>query len=183
MSRVEHVSWKESPCLCGKGQVTRHVASTDYVFGSADVSYSLDCRHCSSRWHLNGKTFVDRATKAAEDAAYQSWLAAMTPFSALAVRIIDRHVAAAGLKTRKAELAELVRLGLAVDDYRGYTAARRNGASPGAAASNRRNVAGLATIAGPDASELEALSRKAETLHSAMDNASKQVIRRKAPAA
>jgi len=64
MSKVERDSWRESACLCGHGQVTRHVESTDYPFGGADVSYSLDCQRCSAVWRLDGRRFVHCASEA-----------------------------------------------------------------------------------------------------------------------
>ena len=177
MSKVEHDSWRESACLCGEGQVTRHVSSTDYPFGGAHVSYSLDCTRCLRKWRLDGRVFVDRETESAVRAAYDKMRPVDDKLKALASAIIDRHIAGADLRTRKAELAELERLGLSAGDYRAYTMARRNGHSPGHATNLCRGLAGLKSIAGDDTLEVERLAALVAGLKAECEATASKVIR------
>jgi len=181
MSKVEHDSWRESTCLCGEGQVTRHVSSTDYPFGGADTSYSLDCGRCLGKWRLDGRVFMDRETERAANAAYDKMRPINDELRALASAIIDRHIAGAGLRTRKAELAELERLGLSAGDYRAFTMARRNGHTPGQAANLYRGLGGLKSIAGADTSEVERLVALGAQLKAEWEDAASKVIRKRSP--
>jgi hypothetical protein len=178
MSKVEHDSWRESGCLCGKGQVTRHVSSTDYPFGGADTSYSLDCPHCLRTWRLDGRMFVDRATEARVNVAYEKLRPVSAALRTLASAIIDRHMAGRGLRTRKAELAELERLGLSAGTYRSYAKARSNGQSPGQAANLYAGLGDLLSIAGGDAAEITKLSALCASLKAEWTTAGSNVLRR-----
>ncbi|WP_395670516.1 hypothetical protein [Phenylobacterium sp.] len=180
MSRVEHDSYKESDCLCGQGQVTKHVASTDYPFGGADVRYTLDCSHCSRTWRLQGSgTFVDRATEQAAARAGEGAMALYRQHAALASQIIDRHMQALGPMTRKAELEELHRLGFSSATYAAYTKSRREGSSPGEAAHARPGSRTLLQIAGPDRADVERLGREIEAADAAYKEAGARVVRRR----
>ena len=180
MSKVEYDSWRESDCLCGEGQVTRHVSSTDYPFGGADISYSLDCVRCLRTWRLDGRTFVDRATEGAVNAAYEKLRPISDELRKLASAAIDRHVAAAGLRTRKAELAELERLGLSAGNYRDYTKTRSNGHTPGQAVNLYAGFGDLLSIAGDDAREIKRLRALAASLKAEWTAAGNNVIRKRA---
>jgi hypothetical protein len=117
MSRVEHDSYKESDCLCGQGQVTRHVSSTDYPFGSAEVSYALDCQNCARDWRLDHRTFVLRSSERAYAAIRNELDIAHRILQKMETRIIDDHFAFISPRTKKAELEELTRLGFVVGNY------------------------------------------------------------------
>ena len=179
MSKVEHDSWRDSACLCGNGRVTRHVESTDYPFGGASTTYSLEYSTCSRTWRLDGRTFVDRASEAAASVAYEAFSAVNEMLSALASAIVDRHIASAELRTRKAELAELERLGLSGGDYRSYTKARSNGSTPGRATNLYAGLGDLLSIAGADASMLTTLSERSASLRAEWIEAGERVVRRR----
>jgi hypothetical protein len=180
MSKVEHDSWRESACLCGLGQVTRHVSSTDYVFGSADVSFSLDCPVCAGEWDLNHKTFTLRSSAVAAADFYAQWTQACDALSRLSAKVVDDHFARLGRLTRKAELAELIRLGLTAGTYRTYLSARQ-GRSPGQVAGAHGDSSGLISIAGPAAPDVRRLVRARDELRRQWEAAGKQIVRRALP--
>lgn len=178
MSRTEHDSWKEADCLCGQGQITRHVVSTDYVFGGATVTFALDCPTCARQWRLDGKTLVDIETDRVARAAWETVMAAYREYSVLAAELVDAHIARSMLKTKKAELAELNRLGFNAGTYAAYTAARREGRTPGEAAGVPRDGAGLLEIAGAKAPTVLAVLERVRSAEAEHGRLAKQVVRR-----
>jgi hypothetical protein len=171
MSRTEHDSWKEADCLCGQGQITRHVVSTDYRFGGATVSFELDCAICARQWRLDGTTLVEIETDRIARSAWNAVMAAYREHSLLAAELVDGHIARSALKTKKAELAELNRLGFNAGNYASYTARRREGQSPGEVAAVPRGAAGLLEIAGQKADQVRAVLQRvgrAEAEHGAL---------------
>lgn len=184
MTRVEHDSWKHADCLCGNGQVTKHVSSTDYAFGSADVSYSLECDTCSKEWRLERTTLVQTSSERDYDAAVAAEHAVSEQIRRLMPGIVDAYFDFMGYPTRKAELAEMHRLGLGGGDYRHYTGERRKGRTPGQVANIWGGDAekGLAEIADPkDRPEVARLYRLREELRKKSADAWKRIVRKAPP--
>ena len=180
VSRVELVSWRETSCLCGRGQVTRHVASTDYVFGGADVTFSLDCAECSKLWRFQHKSFTLRSSEVEATALYAKWNAACDAIRAVSPRIVDAHFTTLGKISKKAEMAELTRLGLNPGTYRSYLDARHT-KSPGQIAFLHDDCEGVFAIADAEASTLRELVRIRDELRRGWEAAGKRVVRRGLP--
>ncbi|MFA5898221.1 MAG: hypothetical protein WC829_03815 [Hyphomicrobium sp.] len=181
MSRVEHDSFRDSDCLCGRGQVTRHVASTDYPFGGAHVTYQLECPHCAVDWFLEHGWFVDKVTYAGARAANSLWMSAAEKLREVGSRVVDAHMERVKPPTRKAELTELDRLGLSAVNYRQYLDARRQGRTPGQIANLYLENDNLVAIAGPAAEDLSRLARDVKSAKALWEEAAKRVVRRRAP--
>lgn len=179
MSRVEHDSYRDGPCLCGQGQVTKHVSSTDYPFGSATVTYSLDCAHCIREWRLEFGAFVEIRSKSAADAAHKNWSKAADELAKLRTDIIDAYMRKFEPRTKKAEMNELVRLNLYQHNYRYYIEQRRQGKTPGQIAHEVDNDAsGLISIADQDTDALTALIAIKNAASVEWEAAGKRVVRR-----
>lgn len=184
MSRVEHTSWKHADCLCGSGQVTKHVSSTDYAFGSADISYSLDCATCSREWRLDRTTLVLCSSEKDYHVAEAEAQGVSEQIRVLMPGIVDAHFDFMGYPTRVGELAEMHRLGLSGMNYRAYTAERRKGRTPGQVANIWRDdaVKGLAEIAAPkDRPEVARLYKLREELQKKSAAAVRRIVRKAPP--
>lgn len=181
MSRVEHDSFRDGECLCGRGQITRHVSSTDYPFSDAQVGYELECAHCAAAWRFENGCFVDRSTDLAERAAFSAWMHAADILAQVGAEIIDAHLGRIKPSTRKAELVELVRLGLSPGSYRQYLDERRRGRSPGTIACRSPELARMLTIAGLAATKLTRPADDAKAAKARWELAASRVIRRPRP--
>lgn len=180
MSRTEHDTFKESACLCGKGQVTKHVVSTDYVFGSAEVSYELECPACAIEWRFEHRTFTLRASERDYTAAKAALDDAQRNFATIAREVIDAHFATLELGTKKAELLELERLGLGGGNYRSYTAERRRNRTPGQIASIFGNPEGIVMISDDKTRPvIERLISRVSELEIQCKAATKKIVRRR----
>lgn len=150
------------------------------MFGGADVTYSLDCVDCSRDWSFQHKTFTLRSSEIEANALYARWNAACDALRTSAQRIVDAHFARLGVMNKKAELAELVRLGLSAGTYRSYLDARRS-RSAGQVAGAYGDCSGLIGIAGAEAPAIRELVRDRDQLRRAWEEAGKRVVRRGLP--
>ncbi|MGB0217974.1 MAG: hypothetical protein ACPGJF_01430 [Sinimarinibacterium flocculans] len=180
MSRQEFDSFREAACLCGAGQITRHVESTDYPFGGANVSYTLDCPVCARDWRLDHGTLVNKQSEKEYTALSAELHALMAELVPLAAAMITSHFAALNLPSKKAELRALESLGLYNGTYAAYTKARREGEPIGKIVWPLRNEAWLVSVAGKDQrAGLEgALTQRAE-LEAAQSKAAAKIIRKR----
>lgn len=179
---MEHDSYRDGPCLCGQGQVTRHVSSTDYPFGAAEVTYSLDCKNCTREWRLEFGTLVEIRSSSAAKIAYGDWLKLAEATAELRSKIVNSHISFLDLRTKKAEMEELARLKLYQHNYRQYIKRRRLGETPGQIAhETSHDRSGLISIAGDQRGMLIASLDDADGAMRAWKSAAKRIVRRARP--
>jgi hypothetical protein len=151
MSTSETVKFDVGPCPCGRGKITKHVTTQDNPWSSADISHSISCGVCASDWHIDYGRLVQRSTEAPYRKAYVEEQAKYHELDRIVYELTEQYFLSFGAATKKAEHAEMTRLGIFDGNYRSYLRARANGASAGKAASPLRNekwIAGLARNSG-----------------------------------
>ncbi len=146
MTKRERNNFKEYTCPCGKGQVTRHVDSTDYRFSSVHISYSLDCSECRKEWRLEHCSLISIKSERLYVAAEKISSQIRDELYELARTIVKRHFMGLSFKTRKAELEYLHKHDLCNDSYASYTKRRRNGQEIFEIVYGLRNIAWLRSI-------------------------------------
>lgn len=181
MSISETVTLKKGPCPCGGGYIAQHVTSQDNPWSSADVAYSLECAKCSSEWRLDGTTLVLRSSEVPHASAARAEEAAAQPLRALVRQIVAQHFASFTAPTKKAEHAELQRLGICNLSYRQYLEHRKAGGTIATAAVPARNHAwldGLALSQGHD-QLLTSLTAAHKAAKATRDQTYAQIVRKR----
>ena len=180
MTKREFDEFKESDCPCGKGQVTRHVESTDYRFTSVHISYSLDCPNCSQIWRLDHATLVHRESEAPYLAAKQESDRTRHELYELSQALVKAYCANQSFKSKKAELEHLQELGLCDATYAYYTKGRREGKQMFEMAYGLKNKEWLKRVAASLHQEdlLSALILADQEARAKTELAAKSIIRR-----
>lgn len=147
MSTSETITVNKGPCPCGKGHLDQHVTTQDNPWSSADIAYSIECPDCSREWRLDGKTLILRSSEVAHAVATKAEQAAAQRLHTLAESIVAYHFRSWASGSKKAEHAELQRLGITSMSYRQYLDHMRNGGTMATAAAPTRNPAWLRGVA------------------------------------
>lgn len=181
VSTSETTTFNRGPCPCGQGHIAQHVTTQDNPWSTADIAYSIDCPRCALEWRLDGQTLVLRSSEAGHAAAAKVEAATSKPLHALVQQIVSHHFASFTAPNKKAEHAELVRLGLTRMSYRQYLMHRRNGGTIATAAVPARNQSWLKDAATRQGRmvELEALSSAHAAAEMARKQAYEHVVRRR----
>ena len=145
------------------------------------MSYAIECSRCATDWRLDHQTLVLRSSEVALANATQVEQLAAARLRTLAQEIVGQFFAAFSAPTKKAEHAELERLGLTNMSYRQYLEHRRGGGTVASAPVPRRNAEWLkqtAAFQGREG-ELETLSSAHREAKEARQRAYEQVVRRR----
>jgi hypothetical protein len=146
MTKREYDTFKESSCPCGKGQVTRHVDSTDYRYSSVHISYSLDCSGCRKEWRLDHSSLINIESERPYVSARKLSSEIRSKLHTLARNIVKQHFIGLSFKTKKSELEYLHEHDLCNESYANYTKLRRNGQEIYDVAYGLRNIDWLRNI-------------------------------------
>ena len=180
MTKREFDEFKESDCPCGKGQVTRHVESTDYRFTSVHITYSLDCSDCNRIWRLDYGTLVNRNSETPYISAKKVSDHTSHELYEFAQGLVEKYCQKQSFKTKKAELEHLKSIGICDATYAYFTQKRREGKQMFQIAYGLKNKEWLIKVA-------ESMSQKDILLNlidinnravSVMELAAKKIIRR-----
>lgn len=125
MSTSETVDFELGPCPCGAGKLVQSITTQDNPWSSADVGYSIDCPSCSLGWRIDGRRLVNVKSEALYNAASCEERARYAALRQLCDPLIDSYFLAFTAKTKKAEHAEMVRLGIYSGSYRNFLASKR----------------------------------------------------------
>lgn len=179
MTKTEFDSLRESDCPCGEGQITRHIQSTDYRYTSVHVSYSIDCKKCSSLWRIDHGTLVLRNSEIAYLSAKAEGDSARKSLYEASQEIVKRYCAGITIKSKKAELEHLKAIGICEATYDSYLKGRRN-KEMYEMAYGPRNLPWLMSVAAMygQADSLSALLRANECATLKSETAYKQIVRR-----
>lgn len=114
-------------CPCGAGRILRHVESPDNPYSKTTSSLEIECETCVRTWRLEAfsEVLVNIASEAEYKQASPKSSATHQTLRREVAAIVDRYFSGLALTTKKAEYAELTRLGLTSISYRDFTAARR----------------------------------------------------------
>lgn len=145
MSTSETTEHTVGLCPCGEGEIVKSITTQDNPWSSADISVRINCFKCSSEWRVLYNSLILRSSEQEATRAGQNAAAIEKQLIAVIEPLFDRHFA--GIKTKKAELAELHRLGISQDNYRAYLEARRIKPSIAQCCHPLRNTVWLRSIA------------------------------------
>ncbi|MEW5942316.1 MAG: hypothetical protein AB1710_00510 [Pseudomonadota bacterium] len=183
MSTSETVTFNKGPCPCGDGHIAQHVTTQDNPWSSADISYSIECPKCLREWRIDHTTLVLRSSELPYASASAAEEAARRTLQALALSMVVEHFSAFSAPSKKAEHAELERLGLTSMSYRQYLEHVRNGGKIASAAAPLRNQRWLNEVAKQQgegiAEQLDTLIEAHAQAAKAREHVSKQIIRKK----
>lgn len=129
MSTSETVSFPLGPCPCGGGVVTHQITTQDNPWSTADHAYTIECNACSLDYRLDRGHIVRRSSEVAYQNSQAELHRCFEELRRLIAPLIEQYFSEFGAKTKKAEHAEIVRLNLSSNSYRGYLADRAKGNS------------------------------------------------------
>ncbi|SNC59467.1 hypothetical protein SAMN04487881_0062 [Marinobacter sp. es.048] len=127
MSTSETTEYKVGFCPCGAGEIIKSITTQDNPWSGADISLRINCSKCSSEWRVLYNSLILLSSEQEAIRAGQNLAEIKKQLIAVIEPLFDRYFA--GVKTKKAELAELHRLGISQDNYRAYLEARRKNSS------------------------------------------------------
>jgi hypothetical protein len=140
MSTSETVELPAGPCPCGAGHIMKSVTTQDNPWSGADIHYYVGCPKCSSKWMIEHEQLVDRATslvyknhKRESDKYWSQLRDLITP-------LVDKYFDAFAASTKKAELAEMQRLGIASMAYPAFLKEKKEGRTPSQMSYALRNM-------------------------------------------
>lgn len=139
MSTSETVTFDLGACPCGAGRINRHVTTQDNPWSTTDISIIVECGRCRTEWRIDGSFLVLRGSETAQREVKSKEAQVYRQLRALTEDLVDRYFERFGAKNKKAELAEMERLGISNLSYRRYLEYRKSGRSPGQAACGLRN--------------------------------------------
>ncbi|WP_146022455.1 hypothetical protein [Pseudomonas sp. FW305-70] len=181
MSTSETVTFNLGPCPCGDGQIAKRVTSQDNPWSGVDTSYSIDCPTCSREWRIVHQSLVLRSSEALFNSASAAESAARNALHNFLQFIVKNHFSDFSAPTKKAEHAELERLGLTYMSYRQYLEHRRKGGSICTASAPLRNLAWARAAARKLNVErqFEALTEANSQAEQAADHARTLIVRKR----
>jgi hypothetical protein len=151
MSTSETDEFDVGPCPCGRGKIIKRVTTQDNPWSSTDISYALVCAHCGGQWRVEHGSLVNsnsekefKVAQVAERQTYEDLERQIRP-------LVNGYFEAFLPKTKKAQHAEMVRLGLSSSTYRSFLGRRRDAKCVADACyplGNKKWLAGLAQAAG-----------------------------------
>lgn len=147
MSTSETDDFELGPCPCGGGKLVQSITTQDNPWSSADVGYSIDCPSCSSGWRIDGRHLVNVKSEAPYNAASKEERAKRDALRQLCGPLVDSYFQSFGAKTKKAEHAEMVRLGIYPGSYRNFLTDKRQKKFCSEIAYGLRNHGWLADLA------------------------------------
>jgi hypothetical protein len=147
MSTSETVDFEIGACPCGKGQIIRSVTTQDNPWSGADIRYSIGCEACRREWHIRHGVLVKSASETPYKAAYAAESARRNELNATINPLVDSYFSNFAAKTKKAEHAEMVRLGIFTGSYRDYLNRRREGNAYSQSSNGFRNPTWLQSLA------------------------------------
>ncbi|ERS88438.1 hypothetical protein Q672_10520 [Marinobacter sp. EVN1] len=127
MSTSETTEHNVGLCPCGAGDIIKSITTQDNPWSGADISVRINCSKCSSEWRVLYDSLILRSSEQEASRAGQNVAEIEKQLIAAIEPLFDKYFA--GVKTKKAELAELQRLAISQDNYRGYLEARRKHSS------------------------------------------------------
>lgn len=125
MTRREIDSFHQAVCPCGKGEIVRHVESTDYRYTSVHISYSLECKDCTSLWRLDHGSLILRSSERPYLSTKSESDAARNELYNFAQALVKNHFENNTFKSKKAELEHLKAIGICEETYSSYLKSRR----------------------------------------------------------
>jgi hypothetical protein len=143
MSTSETVHFDVCPCPCGIGHVVKSVTTQDNPWSGADISYSLNCADCRSKWIIEHRRLVSSAEWQAERSTWNEEYKIGNEIDQFLAPLIDNHFASLKLVAKTHELRELQRIGIGNHDIRNYRAGRNSGKPISAMCYPRRNLESL----------------------------------------
>lgn len=168
-------------CPCGHGEIVKHVTTQDNPWSSADIAYSIDCAKCSAEWRLEYEHLVLRSSEVGYKASGQHLDESFKPLHKLVNTLVADYFASFAAKSKKAELAEMARLGICDAKYPAYLRYRREGKSPADICYGLKNIPWLMSLAEMHGlkDSLELLISNNEKAKVKCNEAYSKIIRRK----
>ncbi len=148
MSTSETVTFAVGPCPCGAGRIAKHVTTQDNPWSGADICLTIECKVCASEWRLEHSHLVLGRSEIEYHAARKNEESAYKPLRSLVDSLINGYLTAFAAKSKKAELAEMTRLGVTNLPYAQYLKHRAEGKTPAQACHGLRNRPWLINLAG-----------------------------------
>lgn len=179
MSTSETTEYSVGLCPCGEGDIIKTITTQDNPWSSADISVRINCPKCSAEWSVFYNQLILRSSQQVSDKARQELLEIERHLRSVAEPLFEEHFA--DFSSKKAELAELHRLGITQETYRSYLDTRKTKPSIVHCCDPLRNIAWLRQLAeqGGRLRELDALLSKHQEARNTCEQASAAIVRHK----
>jgi hypothetical protein len=120
MSTSETVNFDIGNCPCGKGKIVKSVTTQDNPWSSADIRFSIECLSCDREWRIQNECLVNKRSEVPYAAAQQEERLKYDALRQFIDPLVDLYFLRFAAKTKKAEHAEMLRLGITTDSYQGF---------------------------------------------------------------
>ncbi|MDH0116789.1 hypothetical protein N7379_20060 [Rhizobium pusense] len=127
MSTSETITSNIALCPCGKGHICRSVTTQDNPWSGIDISYGIDCGHCSKTWKASDGYLIHLEEERARSVAFDNVLRAQDAVIELMRPEIEDYFGNAKFRTMSSEHREMNRLSLSPRDIRLYRLGRNEG--------------------------------------------------------
>jgi hypothetical protein len=184
MSTSETEVITKGKCPCGNGRIVQRITTQDNPWSTADIYYSLECDACSALWRLEHKTLILKSSETGYRLANAKVRQAYDEFRGHVDGLVSAYFADFAASSMKAELAEMVRLGLTTYSYPQYLKHRRKGRTPAGACNPLKSASWLiaqTSLSGGDRQRLDALIHNHDQARQAADVAAALIVRRRFP--
>lgn len=128
MSTSETDEYPIGKCACGKGDVVKTIVTQDNPWSGADIWFRVDCDDCREKWELDrsGQTMTLRSSLVAPKQASDLLIRARQFLDEYIRGLSSQYFTAQSFKTKKAEHAHLIELGIGTGSYRTYLQDRKH---------------------------------------------------------
>lgn len=180
MSTSETDIFTIGPCPCGAGTIAKHVTTQDNPWSGADIHFSIECKSCAAQWRLEHGHLVLRSSDAEYLAARKNEENAYKPLRILVDSLVEEYLSKFAAKSKKAELAEMTRLGITSLSYAQYRKHRSEGKTPAQACYGLRNPTWLTALAAEQSldEKLSKLLSAYKAAQQATKNAATKIVRK-----
>jgi uncharacterized protein YllA (UPF0747 family) len=178
MSTQETVSFDVGPCPCGKGKLRNHVTTQDNPWSRSRSRITLDCQTCVKLWAIGNNRLTLTSSEDQLHAAVAARTAARDALGDKIDDLVTDYFQQLGALTKKAEHAEMVKLGIASYTHSMYLKRRREGVALAATVDATKNAAWLKGLANKTgcAAELNSLFAANAAADVAVAAASQKVV-------
>lgn len=140
MSTSETTTFEVGVCPCGNGRIVKHITTQDNPWSSADIAYEIQCPKCSSEWRLEHRQLILRASEAPYKNARVKEHSEYEKLRVLVDGLVNGYFASFSAPSKKAELAEMQRLGISNHSYNSFLKEKRAGKPPAQLCFGLRNL-------------------------------------------
>jgi hypothetical protein len=180
MSTSETIELLIGKCPCGRGQIMKSITTQDNPWSGADYHTFIQCAKCANEWRIEHNHLVKIGSDTEAKAAWDREMNCRIARNKMLSDLVEQYFVRLAAKTRKAEHAEMMRLGIASGSYRDFLKRRSEGRTRGQIANLHGNEGWISQIVREASKEAEFTRLKGalEQAETEREAAGRKIVRR-----